>query len=77
LTAFHHRETPPRHCLESEMIMTRFISLSLFGCLTVLAIGGCTEKTTVTSEKTIKTPAGTVDVKTTQEVKKTGDQKDK
>jgi len=57
--------------------MTRFISLSLFGCLTCLVIGGCTEKATVTNDKVIKTPGGTTEVKTTEEVKKTGDHKDK
>ena len=56
--------------------MNRFIIACLLGCLTCLAINGCSQTETVTSEKKIKTPGGETDVKTTQEVKKSGDHKE-
>lgn len=55
--------------------MTRFIRLSLLGCLTCITLSACSETSTVTSDKKIKTPGGETDVKTTQEIKKTGDHK--
>ena len=50
--------------------------LSVVSMFTVLAIG-CTEHQTASKTVEVKTPGGTTTVTTQQDIKKTGDHKDK
>lgn len=56
--------------------MKRILTACLLGSLTCIAINGCSQTETATKETKIKTPGGETDVKTTTEVKKSGDHKE-
>ena len=56
-------------------MMKHLIAASLVLSLSVFALIGCTEKTSVKEETKVKTPGGTTTTTIEKDVKKTGDHK--
>jgi hypothetical protein len=54
-------------------MMKSFLFASMMFC--VIAVVGCSEKTSVKEEKKVTTPTGTKTITTETQIKKTGDEK--